>query len=409
MQLSSLLRANKRESGGGGGGTLTDANNGLSLNGTIATFGQDVGAVGNPGALLSNREVPAANFTISFKADAAQTNNIIEFKNTAAAIRARITKNAEFSNTGGQTLSEVYGTDATVTGINAIAVGNNSLANEQDAVFGRFARNQGTGTSKVLLGKSTLSLGSNPGEVIVGNDAQSNSATGGSNVIIGTQANTNNVGVVIVGYGASAKGYSSMCFGNQANVLATHDYSIAMGAFALTTAAHQLVVGSNGLGGNTGIQDFYFGQGVQENGASLAAINFNCTGASGNNTAGVAFNINGSKATGNAAGGSLLFKVSTAGASGTTLQALNTWGKIEPRIVTFGDIDAIGNSVRLVINDSTTSIKTNGYAQLIGTTTAFNNGAGAGAGTLTNAPAAGNPTKWIPIDDNGTTRHIPAW
>lgn len=39
----------------------------------------------------------------------------------------------------------------------------------------------------------------------------------------------------------------------------------------------------------------------------------------------------------------------------------------------------------------------------------LNNGAGAGAGTLTNAPAAGNPTKWIPINDNGTTRYIPAW
>jgi hypothetical protein len=40
---------------------------------------------------------------------------------------------------------------------------------------------------------------------------------------------------------------------------------------------------------------------------------------------------------------------------------------------------------------------------------AFDDGAGASAGTLTNAPAVGNPTKWIPIDDNGTTRHIPAW
>lgn len=43
------------------------------------------------------------------------------------------------------------------------------------------------------------------------------------------------------------------------------------------------------------------------------------------------------------------------------------------------------------------------------TRTAFANGAGASAGTLGNAPAAGNPTKWIKIDDNGTTRHIPAW
>ena len=40
---------------------------------------------------------------------------------------------------------------------------------------------------------------------------------------------------------------------------------------------------------------------------------------------------------------------------------------------------------------------------------AFDNGAGALAGTLANAPAVGNPTKWIPIDDNGTTRYIPAW
>lgn len=46
---------------------------------------------------------------------------------------------------------------------------------------------------------------------------------------------------------------------------------------------------------------------------------------------------------------------------------------------------------------------------MISSTAAFANGAAAAAGTLGNAPAAGNPTKWIPIDDNGTTRYIPAW
>jgi len=40
---------------------------------------------------------------------------------------------------------------------------------------------------------------------------------------------------------------------------------------------------------------------------------------------------------------------------------------------------------------------------------AWSDGAAAGAGTLTNAPTAGDPTKWIPVDDNGTTRYIPAW
>jgi hypothetical protein len=41
--------------------------------------------------------------------------------------------------------------------------------------------------------------------------------------------------------------------------------------------------------------------------------------------------------------------------------------------------------------------------------TAYTNNAAAAAGTLANAPVAGNPTKWIPINDNGTIRNIPAW
>ncbi len=50
-----------------------------------------------------------------------------------------------------------------------------------------------------------------------------------------------------------------------------------------------------------------------------------------------------------------------------------------------------------------------GGAQAITTNTALTNGAGIGAGTLTTAPSAGNPTKWIGINDNGTIRYIPAW
>jgi hypothetical protein len=46
---------------------------------------------------------------------------------------------------------------------------------------------------------------------------------------------------------------------------------------------------------------------------------------------------------------------------------------------------------------------------MVGTNSAWNNGAGAAAGTLLNAPVAGNPTKWIQIDDAGTARYVPAW
>lgn len=41
--------------------------------------------------------------------------------------------------------------------------------------------------------------------------------------------------------------------------------------------------------------------------------------------------------------------------------------------------------------------------------TTLDNGAAAAVGTLTNAPTAGDPTKWVAIDDNGTTRYIPTW
>lgn len=50
-----------------------------------------------------------------------------------------------------------------------------------------------------------------------------------------------------------------------------------------------------------------------------------------------------------------------------------------------------------------------GGQALIRTSSAITSGAGVATGTLTNAPVAGNPTKWIPINDNGTTRYIPAW
>lgn len=46
---------------------------------------------------------------------------------------------------------------------------------------------------------------------------------------------------------------------------------------------------------------------------------------------------------------------------------------------------------------------------LLATGATLTNNAAGNVGTLNNAPAAGNPTKWIKIVDNGTTRSIPTW
>ena len=54
-------------------------------------------------------------------------------------------------------------------------------------------------------------------------------------------------------------------------------------------------------------------------------------------------------------------------------------------------------------------IQPGGAVYALQSAASFNNAAGGSVGTLTNAPAAGNPTKWIYINDNGTVRAIPAW
>lgn len=68
-----------------------------------------------------------------------------------------------------------------------------------------------------------------------------------------------------------------------------------------------------------------------------------------------------------------------------------------------------GLSVGTTSDPGNGMIYTNSATFMIRTKTSYTNGAAAAVGTITNAPAAGNPTKWIPVDDNGTTRYVPAW
>ncbi len=46
---------------------------------------------------------------------------------------------------------------------------------------------------------------------------------------------------------------------------------------------------------------------------------------------------------------------------------------------------------------------------MVATSLTLTDGSSTSVATLTNGPATGNPTKWVPINDNGTTRYIPAW
>lgn len=78
-------------------------------------------------------------------------------------------------------------------------------------------------------------------------------------------------------------------------------------------------------------------------------------------------------------------------------------------IAALGDMSSQNASAVNITGGTVAARLKNNQTKLLESTTTLANGAGAAAGTLTNAPAAGNPTKWVPIDDNGTTRYIPAW
>jgi len=83
--LSSVARENKKS--GGGAGTVTGANNGDSLNGANVVLGQNEGAVGDPGALTSNREIPGA-FSIALPNNAAQLG--VGLTNTQLALLSQM-------------------------------------------------------------------------------------------------------------------------------------------------------------------------------------------------------------------------------------------------------------------------------------------------------------------------------
>lgn len=110
-------------------------------------------------------------------------------------------------------------------------------------------------------------------------------------------------------------------------------------------------------------------------------------------TAGADWTFTGSQGTGTGAGGKIKFRVAPAGSTGSAQNALAD-------ALTINADKSVVFASNITIGDA---------AALIKSSVAMNNGAAAQTGTLTNAPAAGNPTKWIPVNDNGTTRYIPAW
>jgi hypothetical protein len=85
--------------------------------------------------------------------------------------------------------------------------------------------------------------------------------------------------------------------------------------------------------------------------------------------------------------------------AGTTVSGIELFEAVQTT-------SGVGQSVQLTLNQMQVVSNT---ATLITTSVAMTNHADSQTATLTNAPSAGNPTKWIAINDNGTVRYIPCW
>ncbi len=78
-------------------------------------------------------------------------------------------------------------------------------------------------------------------------------------------------------------------------------------------------------------------------------------------------------------------------------------------ITNSGTISGGNVSGATITTGSVVSNVTDNQNTLAASSTTLADVAAAATATLTNAPHAGDPTKWVTIDDNGTPRDIPTW
>jgi hypothetical protein len=210
---------------------------------------QSAGFVFDGAQLGINNATPAAMLDIqtnatdavgaTIQATAGQTANLFQALDSVGTVGAHINAATEFSNTGGQSRSEVFGAGAAAGNIKDVIIGYGATASRfEDVVVGCDA--SAAGIRNVVVGTEASQAGSShSGCVAVGYDATT----------------TSSLAVSIGGYSQAGGGYDC-AIGSYAN--ASFDGGKAVGYDATTTAAYQFVSGSHTAPTN----DIYFGKGV---------------------------------------------------------------------------------------------------------------------------------------------------
>lgn len=170
-----------------------------------------------------------------------------------------------------------------------------------------------------------------------------------------------------------------------------------------TLPASSIVVGTTTITGGTASGILWNNAGVLAGGPAVTDATGNVNAAT---AAAVGF-VSSSKM--NAPSDGILTLLNNAGSGFTRLQLGGTTASFPAFQANGSNIDLITASNSNFASIRLLAVTINDTSFLLRTGTAMPNGAAAQTATLTNGPTAGNPTKWIPINDNGTTRYIPTW
>jgi hypothetical protein len=222
------------------------------------------------------------------------------------------------NTSGGNT---VLGTNSTVTGFNNVCIGASSACTSNGAIgiglgtsaaSGAVAVGNGiTAAAATTVVGGSASAGTNG--TALGNGAATTSSQG---TAIGASASAT-FEAVAIGYSAITNGAgaanNSVAIGARSNVTGTAGIALGQSAVAST---NEFVVGNVGAP----INNVYINEGKTSTSPSMVTIQG--SGGSGSNVDGSSVTIAGGKGTGTGLPGDIIFRTSTIGVSGSTLQAL---------------------------------------------------------------------------------------
>lgn len=177
-----------------------------------------------------------------FQGTTGQTANLTEWRDDTGTAHATVNADGEFTNTGGQANSEVFGANATVSGQNSTAIGNGATASISGTAIGTNASANGT-QSSTAIGYNSSADGQNATAI-----GFSTSADFLASVAIGYLANCNGTNGVSIGRSATSSTAESTAIGALSNAAA---YSTCIGNNATAVGTSAVVIGRNAAGTST--------------------------------------------------------------------------------------------------------------------------------------------------------------